>query len=145
MILKLHTPSWPKKKLAQNYKKRGRKRSKISKRLYIKLFVTIYFLTKTTKDCANFVGSLLVLHFFFHLLLIFQICRVQWLKCRNLKDELNCSHNSEGVVYLLQSGAIHFSLTVPFLGVILMVILHYFIRKNYHKNSQTVTLFSSLY
>ena len=29
-----------------------------------------------------------------------------------MKDELNRSYNGEGVVYLLQSGAIHFNLTV---------------------------------
>ena len=29
-----------------------------------------------------------------------------------MKDELNCSHNGGGVVYLLQSVAIHFNLTV---------------------------------
>ena len=28
-----------------------------------------------------------------------------------MKDELNCSHNGGGVVYLLQSVAIHFNLT----------------------------------
>ena len=44
-------------------KKRGKKRSKKSKRLDIKYFLTIDFLTKTTQKCANFVGSQLVLHF----------------------------------------------------------------------------------
>ena len=29
-----------------------------------------------------------------------------------MKDELNCSHNGGGVVYLLQSVAIHINLTV---------------------------------
>ena len=29
-----------------------------------------------------------------------------------MKDELNCSYNGGGVVYLLQSVAIHFNLTV---------------------------------
>ena len=45
-------------------------------------------------------------------LLFFQILTLQWINCRNLKDELDCSHNGGGVVYLLQSGAIHFNLTV---------------------------------
>ena len=36
-------------------------------------------------------------------MLIFQICTFQWLKCTNMKDELNCSYNGGGVVYLLQS------------------------------------------
>ena len=41
--------------------------------------------------------------FFNYFLLIFQICTVQWLNCRNLKDELNFYHNGGGVVYVLQS------------------------------------------
>ena len=36
------------------------------------------------------------------LLLIFQICTLQWLNCTNLTDYLNCSYNGGGVVYLLQ-------------------------------------------
>ena len=34
-----------------------------------------------------------------------------------MKDELNCSHNGGGVVYLLQSVAIHFNLTVGLSGI----------------------------
>ena len=71
-------------------------------------------MTKTTQNCANFIGSLLVLHFFKSILLIFHILIAQWLNYRNMKDELNFSHNGGGVVYLLQSGAIHFNLTVCF-------------------------------
>ena len=40
-----------------------KKRSKKSKRLDIKYFLTIDFLIETTQNCANFVGSLLV-HYF---------------------------------------------------------------------------------
>ena len=45
-------------------------RSKKSKRSDIEYFLTIYFLTKTTQKCANFVDALLVLHlltFFAHI------------------------------------------------------------------------------
>ena len=73
------------------------------KRSDIKYFLTIYFLTETTKNCANFVGSLLVLQFLNYFFLIFKICTFQWLNCTNMKDELNRSYNGEGVVYLLQS------------------------------------------
>ena len=64
--------------------------------------MTIYFLTGTTQNCAYFIGSLLVLHFLTFLLII-QICTIQWLNCKNLKDELNRTHNGGGVLYLLQS------------------------------------------
>ena len=80
-----------------------KKRSQKSKRSDIKYFLTIYFLTKTTKNCANAVGSLLVLHFLILFLLIFKICTVQWINCTNMKDELNCIYNGGGEVNLLQS------------------------------------------
>ena len=89
------------KKLVQNYQKdAGKKRSQKSKRSNIKYFFTIDFLTETT------VGLLLVLHFC-SFLLIFHIYTVQWLNCTNMKDELNCSYNVGGVVYLLQSELSH--------------------------------------
>ena len=43
-------------------------------------------------------------------LLIFQICTVQWLNCKNLKYELNRSYNGVVVVYLRKSEASHSSL-----------------------------------
>ena len=49
------------KKLIRNYKKCEKKRSKQLIQSDIKYFLTIDFLTETTKNCANFVGSLLVL------------------------------------------------------------------------------------
>ena len=52
------------KKLVRNYKKNTEKeRSQKSKQLDIKYFLTIDFMTKTTKKCENFVGSLVSLHF----------------------------------------------------------------------------------
>ena len=54
-------------------KKTRKKRSSKLKHSDIKYFLTIYFLTETTKKCANFVDVLLVLHFS----LIFQIYTVQ--------------------------------------------------------------------
>ena len=99
------------KKLVRNYPKIAEKiRSNKSKRSDIKYFLTIDFLTKTTKKCANFVHILLVLNFIKYFVLIFQIRTVQWLNCTNQIDELNCSYNGGGVVYLLQSVAIHFNL-----------------------------------
>ena len=65
--------------------------------------MTIHFLTETTKKCANFLHVLLVLCFFNYFLLIFQISISQWLKCRNLKDEINSSHHGGVVVYVLKS------------------------------------------
>ena len=41
-------------------------------------------------------------------LLRFQISTAQWLNCRNLKDEQNCSHIGGGDTYLLRSWS-HFS------------------------------------
>ena len=45
------------------FKKTQKKGSKKSKQFDIKYFLTIYFLTKTTQKCANYVDALLVLHF----------------------------------------------------------------------------------
>ena len=45
-------------------------------------------------------------------LLIFQISTVQWLKCRNLKDDLNCSYNGGGYAYLHYGVSILINLTV---------------------------------
>ena len=64
--------------------------------------------SKLCKFCMFAISHSLLNYF----TLIFQISLVQWLNCRNLKDELNHSYNGGGVVYLLQSGAIHFNLTV---------------------------------
>ena len=50
--------------------------------------------------------------FFNYFLLVFRIFTVQWLNCKNLKDELNCSYNGGGDAYILQSVAIHFKHTV---------------------------------
>ena len=72
-------------------------------------------MTKTAQKCANFVGVNLVVNCFHSFLLIFQISVFQWLKCWNLKDEVNCSHNGGGVAYLLQILAIHFNHTVQYL------------------------------
>ena len=56
----------------RNYIKNAKKsRSKKPKRSNTKYFLTIYFLTETTQNCANLVGVNLVLHFYFYLL-IFQ-------------------------------------------------------------------------
>ena len=38
-----------------------------------------------------------------------------------MKDEINCSYNGGGVVYLLQSGAIHFNLTVQTAMIVLLI------------------------
>ena len=90
------------KKLVRNHQKiTKKKRSKKLKRQDIKNFWTIHFLTKTTQKCANFVHILLVIRFII-IFFIFQISIVQWLNCRNMKYELNCSHNGGGVVYLLK-------------------------------------------
>ena len=49
----------PMKKLVRNYQKiAGKKRSNKTKLSDIKYFLTIYFPTKTTKKCANFVHVL---------------------------------------------------------------------------------------
>ena len=101
------------KNLVRNYKKNGGERSKKSKRSDITYILTIYFLTETTQKCANFVDVLLVLHFYFFSL-IFQVVTVQWLNCRNLKDELNLFHNGGGVVYLLQSELSYSTRQYPF-------------------------------
>ena len=41
--------------------------------------------------------------FFNYFSLTFEICTVQGLNCKNLKDELNRSYNGGGVVYVLKS------------------------------------------
>ena len=49
-----------KKSLLKNAEKKRHQKSKRSNIMY---FLTIYFLTKTTQKCTNFVDTLLVLHF----------------------------------------------------------------------------------
>ena len=57
--------------LTKNYEKArtelsknaGKKRSQKPKRSDIKYFLTIYLLTETTQNCADFVATLLVIHF----------------------------------------------------------------------------------
>ena len=57
------------KKIVRNYQKiTEKKRLKKTKRYDIKNFLTIYFLTKTTQKCANFLHILIVIHFLFFLL-----------------------------------------------------------------------------
>ena len=41
--------------------------------------------------------------FFNYFLLIYQICTFQRINYTNIKDELNCSYNGGGVVYVLKS------------------------------------------
>ena len=104
MILKLQTPYLRNniKKLVRNYQKiAGKKRSKKLKRSDIKYFLTIHFLTETTQNCANFVGSLLVIRLSIFLLIL-KKGTVQWLNCTYLKYELNHSYNGGKVVYLLK-------------------------------------------
>ena len=55
--------------------------------------------------------------FFNYFLLVFQISIVQWLNCRNLKDELNRSYNGGGVVYIRKSEASRSTLQYPFIWV----------------------------
>ena len=73
--------------------------------------MTIHFLTKTTKKCAKFIDMNLFLIFLNLILLIFHIWTVQWLNCKNLKDELNSSYNGGEDTHLLQSVAINFKHT----------------------------------
>ena len=70
VMVTLQTHFWPfslnknyEKARMELFKKLGGEWSKKLKRLYIKYFLTIYFLTETTQKCANFVNTLLVLYF----------------------------------------------------------------------------------
>ena len=40
--------------------------------------------------------------YFNYILLVLQISTVQWLNCRNMKDELNCSYIGWGLAYVLK-------------------------------------------
>ena len=76
--------------------------SKKLKQSDIKYFLTINFLTETTQNSANLLGSLLVLHFklfFAHLSYLYS----PMTKLYKYENKLNCSYNGGGLVYLLQS------------------------------------------
>ena len=100
------------------FKNCEKKRSNKTKRSDIKYFLTIHFLTKTTKKCANFVHVLLVLHFKYFLL-VFRIYTAQQIKCTYLKYELNRFYNGGGGVYVLKSELsrlyLQYVYAVPFL------------------------------
>ena len=66
------------KKLVRNYQKIAEKKQlKKTKRLDIKNFLNIHFLTKTTQKCANVVHILLVIRFFNYFLFAYQKDTVQ--------------------------------------------------------------------